>query len=105
MFQTILSNFQFIIWDHLKHVGEIVSDDRIIKNDIIRITETEIACKIIKTSNVFDISFGDNRNTFVSFAKAYRNDAVDLDKSDDNGVSSFSFKKHAFANTVFTLLF
>ena len=91
-----------------KHVDDITSDKRLINNDIIGFTETQInpsnsTCKIIKTLNFFNINFNNNENKFLSLAYGYRNVVV-LDKFDTNGVSIFSFKKHAFANRVFTLM-
>ena len=91
-----------------KHVDDIASDKRLINNDIIGFTETQInpsnsTCKIIKTLNFFNINFNNNENKFLSLAYGYRNVVV-LDKFDTNGVSIFSFKKHAFANRVSTLM-
>ena len=91
-----------------KNVDDIVCDKRLINNDIIGFTETQInpsnsTCKIIKTLNFFNINFNNNENKFLSLAYGYRNVVV-LDKFDTNGVSIFSFKKHAFANRVFTLM-
>ena len=45
-----------------------------------------------------------NENKFLSLAYGSRNDVAVLDKFDVNGVSIFSFKKHAFPNRVFTLM-
>ena len=89
-----------------RHVDYIVSDNRIINNNIIGFTETQIkpsdsTCKIIETLNLFNINFNNNDNKFLSLA--YRNDVAVLNKFDANGVSILSFKKHAFADRVFTL--
>ena len=54
-----------------KHVNYIVCDDRIINNDIIGITETQICpsdftCKIMETLNFFKMSFNNDENKFLS---------------------------------------
>ena len=54
--------------------------------------------------NFFNINFNNNENKFLSLAYGGRNDVVVLDKFDTNGVSIFSFEKHAVANRVFTLM-
>ena len=54
--------------------------------------------------NFFNINFNNNENKFLSLAYGCRNDVVVLDKFDTNGVSIFSFKKHAVVNRVFTLM-
>ena len=48
-----------------KYIGDITSDDRIISNNIIGFTETQITppdttCKIIETLNLFNINFNSN---------------------------------------------
>ena len=50
-----------------KYIGDITSDDRIISNNIIGFTETQITppdttCKIIETLNLFNINFNSNEN-------------------------------------------
>ena len=54
--------------------------------------------------NFFNINFNNTENKFLSLAYGGRNDVVVLDKFDTNGVSIFSFEKHAVANRVFTLM-
>ena len=73
-----------------RHVDDILSDNRITNNDIIGFRETQIktsdsTCKIIE-----------------SMLKL--NYVAVLNKFDANGVSTLSFKKHAFAYRVFTLM-
>ena len=87
-----------------KHIDDIVSDDRIINNSITGFTETQIkpsgsTCKM-ETLNFFNINFNNNVNKFLSLGYGCRN----KNKFDANGVSIFSFKKHAFADIVFTLM-
>ena len=70
-----------------RHVDDIVSDNRIVNNDIIRFTETQIKpsnsnSKIIKTFNFFNINFNSNENTFLSLAYGCRNDVALLNKFD-----------------------
>ena len=92
-----------------KHVDDIVSNNRIINNDVIWFTETQISSsdssrKIIRALNFFDINFSNNENKFLSLDYGCRNDVAVLDKFDTYGVSIFSFKKHGFSNIVFTLM-
>ena len=70
-----------------RHVDDIVSDNRIVNNDIIRFTETKIKpsnsnSKIIKTFNFFNINFNNNENKFLSLAYGCRNDVALLNKFD-----------------------
>ena len=60
-------------------------------------------CKIIETLDLFHISFNNNENKLLSLAYGCRNDVAPLNKFDVNGVSILNFKKHAFADRVFTL--
>ena len=92
-----------------KHINDIVSDNRIINNDIIGSAETQInlsdfTCKLIESLNFFNIHFNNNQNKFLSLAYGCRNEVAVVDKFDTNGVSIFSFKKHAFVDRVFTLM-
>ena len=91
-----------------RHADDISSDNRIINNDI-GFTETQIkpsdsTSKIIETLNVFNINFNNNENKFLSLAYGCRNDVDVLNKFDANSVSILSFKKHAFADRIFTLI-
>ena len=54
--------------------------------------------------NLFNVNFNNNENKFLSLAYGSRSDAAFLNKFDANGVSILSFKKHPFADTVFTLM-
>ena len=61
-----------------KHVNDTVSDSRIMNNDIIGLTETQISLsdstgKIVKTMNFFNINFNNSEDKFLSLANAYRN--------------------------------
>ena len=67
-----------------KHL-DIVSDHRIINNDIIEFAETQInlsdsTCKIITTLNFLDTNFYNNQNKFLSLVYVCRNDVAVLDK-------------------------
>ena len=91
-----------------RHVGDILSDNRTINNDIIGFTETQIkpsdsTSKIIETLNVFNIHFNNNEDKFLSLAYECKNDVAVLNKFDANGVSILSFNKHAFAGRIFNL--
>ena len=58
----------------------------------------------METFDFFNIKFNNNsEKKFLSLAYWCRNDVAISDKIDANGVSIFSFKKHAFADRVFTL--
>ena len=90
-----------------RHVDDILSDNRIINNDIIGFTETQIkssdsTSKIIETLNV--LNFINNEIKFLNLAYGRRNDVAVLNKFDANEVSILSFKKHAFADRIFTLM-
>ena len=80
-----------------------------INNNIIVFTETQIsssdsACKIAKTFNFSNINFNNTEDKFLSVAYGYRNDVAILNTFYTNGESIFSFKEHAFAHRVFTLM-
>ena len=92
-----------------RHVDDMLSDNRIINNDIIGLMETQVkpsdcTCEIIETLNLFNISFDLNKNKFLSLGYGCRNDVAVLNKFDANGVPILNFKKHAFADRVFTLM-
>ena len=92
-----------------RHVGDVVSDNRIINSSIIGFTETQIkpsdsTCEVIEKLNFFNINFNSNESKFLGLAYGCRNDVAVLNKFDTNGVFIISFKKHAFANRVFTLM-
>ena len=76
-----------------KHTDDIVSDDRIINNDIIGIPEIQIrpwysVYKIMETLNFFNIKFNNHENKFLlGLAYGYRNNSSILDKFDANRVS------------------
>ena len=55
----------------------------------------------METLNFFKINFDNNENRFLSLAYGCRNNVVILDNFDANGVSIFSFKKHAFADRLY----
>ena len=92
-----------------KHIDDIISDDRIIDNDILGFTETQIkpsnwTCKIIETFNFFDVNFNNKKKKKLSLAYRRRNNIAVLDKFNANGLCIFSFKKETFADIVFTLM-
>ena len=58
----------------------------------------------METLNFFNTDFNNNENKILSLACGCRNNVVILHKFDANGVSIFSFKKHAFVDRVFTLM-
>ena len=55
-----------------KHVDDIVSDSRIMNNDIIGLTEPQISlsdstCRIVETFNFFNINFNNSEDKFFKF--------------------------------------
>ena len=52
----------------------------------------------------FNINFNNKENKFLSLDYGCRNNVAVLNKLDANGVSILSFKKHAFADRVYTLM-
>ena len=58
----------------------------------------------MKTLKFINISFNDNEKNILSLPYRYKNNVAILDKFDNNGVSIFEFKKHSFADRVFTLM-
>ena len=88
-----------------RHVDGMVSDNRIMNNDITGFIETQIkpsdsTCKIKETFNFSNINFNNNENKFLSLLYGYRNNVSALKKFNANGVSILSFKKYAFADRV-----
>ena len=69
-----------------------------------QIKQSDSTSKIIETFNLFNINFNNSENKFLSLAYRCRNDVALLNKFDGNGVSILSFKKHAFADRIFTLM-
>ena len=88
-----------------KHNDDIVTDRRIINNDIIGFTETQIGlsgstCRIVEKFIFFHLNFNNSEDKVLSLTYGYRNNVAVLGKFDANGVSIFSFKKHDFADSV-----
>ena len=84
------------------HIEDILRDNRIINNNIIEFTESQIkssdsSYKIIETLNLFNINFNNNENKLLSLPYGRRNDVAVLNKFYANGVSILSFKEYAFA--------
>ena len=76
-----------------KHVNDILSDNRIMNNDIIGLTETQISlsdstCRIDETLNFFNINFNNSEDKFLSLAYVCRNNVAVLDKFGTNEVLS-----------------
>lgn len=75
-----------------KHADNIVSDNKIVSNDAIVFTESQInpsdsTSKIIKTVDFFNINFNNNEIEFLSLDSRGRNDVAALDKFSANEVS------------------
>ena len=92
-----------------KHVDDIVSDRKLINNDIIGVTETQVSlsnstCREVETLNFFNLNFNNNEDKFLSSVYGYRDNVAVLDKFDANVASIFSFKKHAFRDRFFTFM-
>ena len=73
---------------------------------IYRDTNQSVRLYLQNNRNVeyFSINFNNNENKSLSLAYWCRNSVAGLDKFDANGASIFSFKKHAIADRVFTLM-
>ena len=56
----------------------------------------------METFNIFSIHFNNNASKFLSLVYQCKTNVAILDKFDVTGASIFSFKKHAFADRVFT---
>ena len=92
-----------------RHADDILSDNRIINTNIMGFTKTQFkpsdsTCKITELSNLFNINFNINENKFSGIASRCGNNVTVLNKFDTNGLSILSFKKHALADRVFTLM-
>ena len=92
-----------------KHGNVTVSDDKLKNNDIMGFTEAQMnppdsTCKITGRLNFLNIGFNSNRTKYLGLTCGQRYNLVILDQFSFNGVSIFSFKKHAFANRLFTLM-
>ena len=88
-----------------KHIDDTVSDNRIINNDAIRFTETQVnpsdsTSNITKTLKLFSINFKNNISKFLNLAYGCRNNVAILNKFDVNGVSVFSSNKTYFCRQV-----
>ena len=64
-----------------RHVGDVVSDNRIINSSIIGFTETQIkpsdsTCEVIEKLNFFNINFNSNESKFLGLAYGCRNDVA-----------------------------
>ena len=77
-----------------RHLDNIVSDKRIINNDVIGFTETQIkpsdcTSKIIGTLSFFNINFNNYENKFLILAQGCRNYVALLNKFDASEVCKF----------------
>ena len=80
--------------------------ERLKQNDLFSTrTRNDSTCKTLETLNLFNISFDNSENKFLILAYRCRNDVAVSNKFDANGVSFLSFKKHTFADRVFTSMF
>ena len=64
-----ITDFVHNVWSFSKDIDDKVSDDRIVNNDIIAFSETQINssdsnCKIMETLNFFNINFNNNEKKF-----------------------------------------
>ena len=93
-----------------RHVGYILSSERIIYNDIIEFTETQIkpldsTWEIVETLNLFNIVFNINNDKVSSLANGCRNDVAVSNIFYANRVSILRFfLKLDFANKAFKVL-
>ena len=90
-------------------VGYILSSKRVIYNDIIGFTETQIksldsTLEIVETLNLFNIVFNINNDKVSRLANGCRNDVAVSNKFYANRISILSFKKLDLVNKVFKIL-
>ena len=92
-----------------RHAGYILSSKRVIYNDIIGFTETQIKSlystwEIVETLNLFNIVFNINNDKVSRLANGCRNDVAVSNKFYANRISILSFKKLDLASKVFKIL-
>ena len=92
-----------------RHVGYILSSKRVIYNDIIGFTQTQIKSldstwEIVETLNLFNIVFNINNDKVSRLANGCRNDVAVSNKFYANRISILSFKKLDLASKLFKIL-
>ena len=89
---------------------DIASDKRLMSNDILCFTETEIQQTQSDTDdlnlvfNGFNIYFNNNQNKFMSLAYRLHNNITVTEKEDFTGMSIVKFKKMVFSEKALNLM-
>ena len=92
-----------------KHVVDISKDQRLINNDFICLTETQMKItqpvyEVSEQLQMFNMYFNNNENQYLSIAYGYSQSISVLDHTDHPGFSEVRFLKSSFAKPSFTLM-
>ena len=93
----------------LNHALDIVSDDRLINNDILSFTETQIQphysnSTIQSLFKNFVIYFNNNSNTFLTLAYGMHNNLELIDRDDFPGLSVLNIVKGSYSKILLMLM-
>ena len=92
-----------------KHSCDIETDDRIMSNDVLCFTKTQLQYQhslngIKQDFENFRIFFNNNDNKFLSLAYAFQKDLTLITQEDFQGVSICNFRKSSFVNAPLKLM-
>ena len=92
-----------------KHARDVASDSRILNNDIVSFTETQIelsdsTAMITETLQSFNMNYNNNINKFSSLAYGCQHNVAIVNKFDISSISIVRFKKSTFAEKIFTMM-
>ena len=92
-----------------KHAGDIKSDGRLMGNDVLCFTETQLQHQhllngIEQYFENFRIFFNNNYNKFLSLAYAFQKDITVISQEDFAGVSVCNFRKGSFVSVPLKLM-
>ena len=92
-----------------KHVNDLVNDYRIIKNDIVGFTETQVnpsdSMELVNEKfHNFLMNYDNNNNKYLSLAYGYQDNIFMLRRFVINGISMFSFRKDVFSEKIITMV-
>ena len=92
-----------------KHVSDLANDYRILNNDIVGFTETQVKAvdsteSVNKLLHDFHMYYNNNDNKYLSLAYGCKESILVLRRFDINGVSILSFKKNYFSTNIFTMM-
>ena len=94
---------------HSKHVCDIKSDGRLMENDVLCFTETQLQHQHLLYSieqylENFRVFFNNNDNKFLSLAYAFQKDITVISQEDFSGVSICNFRKSLFVSVPLKLM-